>query len=76
MIHTQKDVRKEIATRLKIAREQSGYRSREEFCYKNSFNLKRYKAQEEGVRSIKASELLQYCNALNISFYTILIGKL
>jgi hypothetical protein len=67
--------RKEIATRLQIARIVMGYRSRSAFVEKFNLKLSTYNAHEIGRHEIGASYISKYCVALNVSVNWLLLGK-
>ena len=70
----QKDVRTEIAARLKKAREKTGY-SVEEFCKKYDFNVMLYQRHESAELAMVTSEIMRYCAALKISVYFLMLGE-
>ncbi len=67
-------LRKEIASRLRQARENAGYMSAENFCETNGFSAKDYLRHENGNRPIKASQAISYCRLLRISLHWLMIG--
>lgn len=67
-------LRKEIASRLRQARENAGYMSAENFCESNGFSTKDYLRHENGNQSIKASQAISYCRLLRISLHWLMIG--
>lgn len=67
--------RKEIATRLQIARIVRGYQSRSAFAKAFSLKLSTYNAHETGRHEIGASYINKYCIALNISINWLILGK-
>lgn len=67
--------RKEIASRLQIARIVMGYRSRSAFVDKFNLKLSTYNAHEIGRHEIGASYISKYCTALNVSVNWLLLGK-
>ncbi len=71
----QAQLKKEIAARLKQAREAAGYTTAEAFCEKHNISLNEYREYENGVRAIKASYALEYCKFLNVSFNWLLLGE-
>ncbi len=75
MVTSQIDVRKVIARRLKAARENASYASAEIFCEKHGFLLDHYKRQENGTLAMVASEVIQYCSALNMSICYLMLGE-
>ncbi len=69
-------IKKTIADRLKNARVAAGYSSIEDFCLKNNLNVSEYQNHENGVKSIKASRALRYCDLLGISIQELMIGEI
>ncbi len=67
--------RKEIATRLQIARIARGYQSRSSFVEAFNLKLSTYNAHETGRHEIGASYISKYCIALNISIDWLILGK-
>lgn len=72
---SQLDVRLEVANRLKAAREKAGYSTAEAFCEQCDIPLSIYKKHEESRSAMVASEILQYCAALNVSIYYLMLGE-
>jgi hypothetical protein len=68
------ELRKEVAARLKRAREKAGYDSAESFCEKNKLSLDQYALYEKGKLPIKTSQAMKYCKLLRISLQWLLIG--
>ena len=75
MNHSQKEIRKIIAQRLKTARENAGYISTQGFCEKYGFPLTCYQKHENGMLSMIASEIIDYCLALDISVCYLMLGE-
>jgi ribosome-binding protein aMBF1 (putative translation factor) len=73
-VKTQAQIKQEISSRLKQARESNGYQSAEDFCQKHKISLEVYLQQEKGELSVKASHALQYCKLLGISLNWLLVG--
>ncbi len=71
----QLDIRKEIAERLKTARENAGYKTAAEFCNEKHLPLEEYLRYENAKISIIASHAVKYCAALKISLYHLMIGS-
>ena len=69
-------LRKNIAERLKQARENAGYHSAEDFCQKNHLCLDRYLSHENAKLRIETSYAMDYCKLLNISLAWLLVGNL
>lgn len=67
-------IRKEIAGRLKQAREQAGYTSAAEFCKKNNLLLNEYLIYEKGEKAIKFSKIRDYAKLLQVSLEWLFIG--
>lgn len=67
-------VRKEIATRLKEAREKAGYESAKSFCEIRHVPFKDYLNHEEGKTIMRASQAMHYCNLLNIPLNWLMVG--
>ncbi len=68
------NARKEIAARLKQARERAGYFSAKDFCEKNQLPSS-YIALEKGEIAIKSSHVARYCKLLTISLHWLLLGE-
>jgi hypothetical protein len=67
-------LRKEIASRLRRARENAGYHSAEGFCETNGILTNDYNRHETGSQSIKASQAILYCRLLKVSLHWLMIG--
>ncbi len=70
----QVQIREEIATRLKQARINAGFESVENFCQKNGLAMPQYSAHEDGSKSLKASQAMQYCKLLRVSLHWLILG--
>jgi len=75
MKKNQTQIREVIANRLKLAREKKGFATSKDFCQTHSFEWDRYVKHEEGVLSMVASEIAQYCDALEISMSYLVVGE-
>lgn len=69
-------LRKEIASRLRRARENAGYGSAEGFCETYGILVNDYFRHESGSQSIKASQAILYCRLLKVSLHWLMIGGL
>lgn len=69
-----KNTRKDIADRLKKAREKAGYASAKNFCQKNVLPLDPYLTHEKGEMPIGSSKALRYCKLLRLSLHELLVG--
>ncbi|HVV67468.1 MAG TPA: helix-turn-helix transcriptional regulator [Gammaproteobacteria bacterium] len=67
-------LRKEIAGRLRRARENAGYSSAEGFCETYGILMNDYYRHESGSQSIKASHAILYCRLLKVSLHWLMIG--
>ena len=67
--------RKEIATRLQIARIVRGYQSRSSFVEAFNLKLSTYNAHETGRHEISANYISKYCTALNLSIKWLILGE-
>jgi transcriptional regulator with XRE-family HTH domain len=72
---TQVDVRKQIADRLKTAREQAGFSSVEAFCKEYHVDCQQYQDQEDGKTAVIASQLIEYSEKLHVSLSYLLLGE-
>ena len=70
------ELRKEIAGRLKQARENAGYKSAQDFCEANQLSYTDYLSYESGSKSIKISKAKSYAKLLNVSLMWLLVGDL
>ena len=69
-----KNTRKDVAARLKQAREKAGYASAKDFCQKNGLSLEIYLTHERGEIPIGSSKALRYCRLLRLSLHELLVG--
>lgn len=70
----QVELRKQIAARLKKAREAAGYETPEAFCSEFSLDIKKYMKHETGASGIKPSQAAVYGRFLNISLFELMLG--
>jgi hypothetical protein len=75
MTRSQKEIRKIVADRLKAIRIQAGYSSQKTFCEQHGFPLAHYQKHEDAECAMVASEIIQYCSALEISIYYLMLGE-
>lgn len=71
----QKQVKKEIGKRLKQAREKAGFTLPRDFCAKHKLTEEQYIPHENGIRAMKATDIMLYCKLLNISIQWLLLGE-
>ena len=74
-VKTQVEVRQEVATRLKAAREAAGYASAEAFCQAHNFPLEKYILHEDAKKSLRATNVIEYAQCLNVDMQWIMIGE-
>ncbi len=67
-------LRKEIAARLKQAREEAGFDSAEQFCQAHGLSLKEYSRHEAGTMILRASQAMHYCDLLHKSLHWLMLG--
>jgi hypothetical protein len=65
---------KSIPVRLKIARMARGYKNRSEFAQSCDAPVTTYRAHERGDYEVKASDIVRYTQALDISIPWLLTG--
>ncbi|MDF3055120.1 MAG: hypothetical protein K0Q74_1027 [Gammaproteobacteria bacterium] len=71
----QVQIRKQVADRLKKARQSAGYKTAKSFCTEHNIDLKQYLKQEEGKAAIKASHAVLYARCLNVSLFWLMLGE-
>lgn len=64
-----------IPSRLKIARMARGYKNRSVFAEACGAAITTYRAHERGDYEVKASDIIRYTQALNISVHWLLTGQ-
>ncbi len=64
-----------IPLRLKIARTARGYKNRSTFAQECGAPITTYRAHERGDYEVKASDIIRYTHALDISVNWLLTGK-
>lgn len=67
-------LRKQIAGRLKQARNSAGYKTAEDFCEKNALELKIYLKHEDAKSVIRASHASLYSRLLGVSLFWLMLG--
>lgn len=72
---TQVDVRRQIAERLRIARQRAGFALAELFCQQYGVDCSQYQLQEAGEVTIPASQLIEYADKLQVSLDYLLLGE-
>lgn len=72
---TPAEIKREMGSRLKQAREKAGFSIPQEFCTKHNLPVEIYLQHENGERGIKASNAQEYCKLLQVSMDWLIIGE-